>query len=170
MTVTTPPLAQIIATHAGVTSTYRHQGKHATVGTPVLLPGAALKWYAIQPRARPVAPEVTALAYDLLTTSPLTPEGLGFVLLHRCEGDFYFLIVSTWRNANELWETVWYKDGAAMVDFAPFARDGSHLPTFCVWELGPVWHEKLAWERFLGSARDPAAAQVWFDDGFAGAV
>lgn len=106
MTVTMPQLAQIIATHAGVTSTYRHQGKHATVDAPLLLPGAALKGYAIQPRERPVAPEVTLLAYDFLTTSPQTPEGMGFVLLHRCGGDFSFLIVSTWRNDNKLWETV----------------------------------------------------------------
>lgn len=169
MTVTTPQLAQIIATHAGVASIYRHQGKHATVGTPLLLPGAALKWYTIQPRGLPVAPEVTALASDLLTTSPQTPEGLGFVLLHRCGADFYFLIVSTWRNNNELWETVFYKD-AVMTHFAPFARGGHHIPTFCVWELGPVWHEKLAWERFLASARDTAAAQAWFDDQFVGAV
>jgi len=169
MTVTTPQLAQIIASHAGVASTYRHQGKHVTVGTPLLLPGAALKWYAIQSRERPVASEVTALAYDLLTTSSLTPEGMGFVLLHRCGEDFYFLIVGTWRNDNELWETVLYKD-AVMAHFALFERGSRHLPTFCVWELGSVWHEKLAWERFLTSARDPAAAQVWFDDGFVGAV
>lgn len=57
-----------------------------------------------------------------------------------------------------------------MAHVAPFARGGNHLPTFCVWELGPVWHETLVWERFLASARDPAAAQVWFDDCFAGAV
>ena len=38
-------------------------------------------------------------------------DGLGFVILHRCGDDFYFLLVSTWRNENELWETVWAKCG-----------------------------------------------------------
>ena len=36
---------------------------------------------------------------------------LGFVVLHRCGESFYFLLVCTWRNENELWETVWAKDG-----------------------------------------------------------
>ena len=32
-------------------------------------------------------------------------------ILHRCGEDFYFLLVCTWRNENELWETVWAKNG-----------------------------------------------------------
>jgi len=77
-------------------------------------------------------------------------------VLHRCGKDFYFLLVSTWRHSNEIWETVFYKNGDAMPDFAPFPRDGAHKPCFCVWELAPVWHEKEAWTRFLTSARDEA--------------
>jgi hypothetical protein len=88
-------------------------------------------------------------------------EGAGLVILHRCGNDFYFLIVNTWRGSNEVWETVFYKDGEAMADFALWPRDGMHKPTYCVWELAPVWHEKESWERFLVSARDEAAAQVW---------
>ena len=60
------------------------------------------------------------------------------------------------------------ENGAAMADFAPFPRDGTHKPTFCVWELAPVWHEKEAWERFLKSARDEIAAQAWLGDCHAG--
>ena len=82
--------------------------------------------------------------------------------------EFYFLLLSTWRNDNELWETVLYKNGAAMDDFALFPREGSHKPTFCVWELAAVWHEKSAWERFLQSARDETAAQVWLGDQYSG--
>ena len=71
---------------------------------------------------------------------------LGFVILHRCGEDFYFLLVCTWRNENELWETVWAKDGDADVFFRPWAIDGAHRPTFCVWELGAVVHERRGME------------------------
>jgi hypothetical protein len=90
--------------------------------------------------------------------------GFGFVILHRCDVDFFFLIVCSWRNSNEIWETVFYKNGDVMKEFAVFPRLGSHLPTFCVWELAPVMREKSAWERFLFSARDEAAASAWLAD------
>ena len=68
---------------------------------------------------------------------------LGFVILHRCGEAFYFLLVSTWQNDNELWETVWAKDGDADPEFHPWPLEGgTHRPTFCVWELGAVAHER----------------------------
>src|SRR5436305_657635 len=90
------------------------------------------------------------------------------VVLHRCGNDFYFLIVCTWRNSNEIWQNVLYKDGDAMADFELFPRDGAHKPTLCVWELVPVWHEQQAWERFLTSSRDESAGEAWLRDLFAG--
>ena len=63
---------------------------------------------------------------------------------------------------------MFYKDGDAMTEFALFPRDDSHKPTFCVWELAPVWHEKQAWERFLDSARDEVAAETWLEDRYTG--
>jgi hypothetical protein len=90
------------------------------------------------------------------------------VILHRCGAAFYFLIVCTWRNSNEMWQTVFYKDGDAMREFALFPREGEHKPTLCVWELVPVWHEQQAWERFLRSPRDTAAAAAWFADRLSG--
>ena len=51
---------------------------------------------------------------------------LGFVVLHRCGEDFYFLLVCTWRNENELWETVWAKDGGTT---SSSARGRSREPT-----------------------------------------
>lgn len=97
-------------------------------------------------------------------------DDLGFVLLHRCGAEFYFLIVCTWRQANELWETVYYKQDAKMDRFALFPREEPHIPTFCVWELGVVAHEMQAWSRFLKSARDGAAAGAYLDDRFSGPV
>ena len=73
------------------------------------------------------------------------------MILHRCGESFYFLLVSTWRNDNELWETVWAKDGDDELGFQPWPIEGTHRPTFCVWELGAVWHEQQAWSRYLRS-------------------
>ena len=87
-------------------------------------------------------------------------DDLGFVILHRCGESFYFLLVSTWRNDNELWETVWAKDGDAS-GFHPWPLEGTHRPTFCVWELGAVWHEQQAWSRFLRSERDAEAREAY---------
>ena len=80
-----------------------------------------------------------------------------------------FLPVSTWRNDNELWETVWAKDGDA-AGFHPWPLEGTHRPTFCVWELGAVWHEQQAWSRFLRSERDAEAQEAYLHDVYAGEV
>jgi len=168
MTLLATRLASILETSSGVDPEYRHAPKRVTPGEPLEPAGCILKWYALHPEDRPVPDDVTRLARTRLMTTPLEARGLGFVILHRCGKDFYFLIVCTWRGSNEIWETVFYKDGDAMPDFAPFPREGAHKPTFCVWELVPVWHEKQAWERFLYSARDEAAAQAWFEDRYAG--
>ena len=167
MTPSTPHLARLLETDLGVDAGYRHAPKRVTPGEPLETPGALLKWYAVHPEDRPVPDEVTRRARSRAATAS-EARGLGFALLHRCGSDFYFLILCTWRNSNEMWQTVLYKDGDAMADFALFPRDGAHKPTLCVWELVPVWHEQGAWVRFLASARDEAAAQAWLGDRFAG--
>lgn len=82
----------------------------------------------------------------------------GFIILHQCGNDFYFLIANTWRGNNEVWETVFYKDGEAMADFALWPRERMHKPTFCVWELALVWHEKGSWERFPDFSTRPSCS------------
>src|SRR4030095_11816700 len=47
------------------------------------------------------------------------------------------------------WEFVYYKQDAATPGFSLFPREGQHKGAYCVWELGPVWHEQQAWVRFL---------------------
>ena len=117
---------------------------------------------------QPVPEEITKLARSFLTKNDLEAKGFGFVILHRCGEGFYFLIVNTWRGNNEIWETVFYKNGDAMKDFALWPREAVHKPTFCVWELVPVWHEQKVWERFLKSSRDKTAAATWLGDHYAG--
>ena len=79
-----------------------------------MLGDALLKWYDIAPHETPVPLAIRALARRCLRDATKAgtlgvEDGLGFVILHRCGGDFYFLLVSTWRNENELWESVWAK-------------------------------------------------------------
>ena len=156
--------------HAG----YRHLTKEITTGAPIELGGSVLKWYDIAPADEPVPGPIRALARGSLrgavdSEAIALDDDLGFVILHRCGADFYFLLVSTWRNDNELWETVWAKDGDAS-GFHPCPLEGTHRPTFCVWELGAVWHEQQAWSRFLHSQRGATARDAYLRDTFEGEV
>ena len=164
MNIQTSHLASVLAANSGVDAGYRHAPKVVPAGGPLELPGTLLKWYGLHYEDKPIPPAITDLARAFLKRTPIEARGFGFVILHRCNNDFYFLIVSTWRGNNELWETVFYKDGARMADFALFPRDSEHKGTYCVWEMQPLWHERAAWERFLNSKRDEAAARVWLGD------
>jgi hypothetical protein len=162
------PLWDILQTDSGIDAQYRHAPKTVAPGDTLELPGGVLKWYAVHPEDRGVPDEITRLARSFLKKTVLEAKGFGFVILHRCGKDFYFLIVSTWRNNNELWETVFYKNGDSMDDFALFPRESVHKPAYCVWELVPLWHEQQAWTRFLNSGRAPAALENWLQDLYAG--
>jgi len=159
----------------GVAHAYRHAMKVAAPQPSLMLGDALLKWYDIAPQDSPVPLAIRALARRCLRDARKSgalgvEDGLGFVILHRCGADFYFLLVSTWRNENELWETVWAKRDDSEVFFHPWPSDGTHRPTFCVWELGVVAHEREAWIRFLCSGRDEAARRAYLRDCYAGAV
>ncbi|MCZ7588287.1 MAG: hypothetical protein M5U27_05365 [Gaiella sp.] len=154
---------------------YRHEEKLARVGQSVALGDTLLKWYELAPADAPVEPAVSDLARlglaDAARLGELRLGGtLGFVILHRCDEGFHFLLVCTWRNENELWETVWAKDGDGDPGFHPWPLEGSHRPTFCVWELGAVAHEARAWARFLRSPRDRDARLDYLRDAYEGRV
>ncbi|HET9674827.1 MAG TPA: hypothetical protein VFP31_08435 [Gaiellaceae bacterium] len=154
-----------------VAEQYVHISKRIEPWEPVMVDGAELKWYEIAPADQPVPADIRALAGTALDTGVFDLRGeLGFVLLHRCGESFYFLIVLTWNNDNEVWETVWAKNGEDDPAFAPWPVDGTHRPTFCVWELGAVWHEQQAWSRYLRSPRDHEARQAYLNDSYSGEV
>ena len=162
---------------AAVDPAYRHYPKAARYRALVEAGGAALKLYHLTAPDAPVPGDVETLAarwVDEQAPATLAAGDCGFVILHRCGADFYFLLVSVWRGSNELWEAVWYRHGA-MPAFAPFdpaypPSPGVVRPTFCVWELGIVAYESAAWGRYLDSPRDDAARSRWVDDIFEGAV
>ena len=150
----------------GVASDYRHAEKIVRPEPSLALDGTILKWYDIAPDDAPVPLALRALARrnlrDASHAGTLGVSGeLGFVILHRCGESFYFLLVCTWRNENELWETVWAKDGEGDVFFRPWPSEATHRPTFCVWELGAVCHERQAWTRYLCSPRDDEARRAY---------
>ena len=157
-----------------VAAGYVHVAKQVRPAPPFTAGAIALKWYDIAPGDAPVLDEIHELARTCLHEAlldgeiPLADDELGFVILHRCGAGFYFLLVCTWRNENELWETVWAKDGPQETAFAPWPADGSHRPTFCVWELGAVCHERQAWSAYLRSRRDAPARAAYLDYTFTG--
>jgi hypothetical protein len=165
----------VLETGIDVSPDYEHVVKLARAGQSVSLGDTVLKWYEIAPGDAPVPPAISDLARLGLADASRFGElrlggSLGFVILHRCNDGFYFLLVSTWQNDNELWETVWAKDGDDDPDFHPWPPEGSHRPTFCVWELGVVAHERVAWGRYLRSRRDREASLDYLRDTYEGAV
>jgi hypothetical protein len=153
----------------GVAGGYVHRDKLAISRDGLAVLRSRLKWSNVAPPEIPVPNEIEALARKFVHASDVSGD-LGFVILHRCGESFYFLLVSTWRNENELWETVYAKASADIADFKPFTFDSSHRGTFCVWELGVVWHEQQAWKRFLLSKRGPEDVALYLDDRYEGPV
>jgi hypothetical protein len=152
---------------------YEHVEKRVDPGPSISVGDGVLKWYDVAPADAPVPDDIRALAElglrDGARSGELTLAGeLGFVILHRCGESFYFLLVSTWRNENELWETVWAKDGDGDQAFRPWPMEGPHRPTFCVWELAAVCHERVAWSEYLRSARDAEAKQAYLRSSYEG--
>ncbi len=166
----TARLSQLLTHGIGVAPEYRHVPKEVVPGDIVQTPAVLLKWYDIHPLGLPIPPAIGALARAAVESGRLPMHGLGFVVLHRCAGDFYFLIACNWRNENELWETIWYKNGDAMDDFTVFPREHAHLPTYCVWELVPIWHEQQAWSRFLSTDRGVDNIVKWSEQQYRGSA
>ena len=158
-----------------VAAEYLHASKLVRPAPSIALGEAVLKWYDIASADAPVPSALHILARGNLHAAAdsgvLDLAGdLGFVILHRCGESFYFLLVATWRNDNELWETVWAKNGESDLTFRPWPLEGTHRPTFCVWELGAVWHEQQAWSRFLRSERGEDAREAYLRHAFEGEV
>jgi hypothetical protein len=151
---------------------YLYYEKMVTAGEDLRLPQAYLKWYDIYPTNAPVTEEqraeCRAFVAEEAARLPLQGE-LGFVLLHRA-GPYLLLMINTWRNTNEIWESVYVKEAGQTGDYKLTEFAGTHRGTFCVWELGPVWHERDAWVRFLSSKRDTAAKLTYINDRFRGMI
>ena len=151
---------------------YLYAEKLVTPEEDLNLSTAYFKWYDIRPPEIEISPVQIAesRAFVKAEAERLNLQGeLGFVLLHRA-GPVLLLLLTTWRNTNEIWESVYVKEVAQAEGYQPLLFEGNHRGTYCVWELGPVWHERNAWVRFLSSKRDEAAKLVYINDRFLGMV
>jgi hypothetical protein len=153
---------------------YEYYEKQVTPGEGLRLPNAYLKWYDLYPADAPITPQQAAETRAFLRAEiegeKLKLDGdLGFVILHRA-GSYLLLLVTTWRNTNEMWESIYTKDLTKPEGYQRLEFESRHVGTYCVWELGIVWHERNAWVRFLSSKRDNDAKMEYASDLFAGSV
>ncbi len=170
MTTSLPDLTEL----GNIPADYSHIHKLITPSDGLALPSAYLKWYEVR---RPEVEIPDGLREDAreflraeVAAGTLNIDGeLGFVIHHLCGESFYFLIVCTWRNQNEMWETLYGQDMATGGGYR-LVPQGSHLEVICVWELGAVLHEQQAWSRYLRSARDEQAKRDYLEDRFTGTV
>jgi hypothetical protein len=153
---------------------YEYYEKMITPGKDLRLPNAYLKWYNLYPLDNIITEEQDAETRTFIEGE--VEEGrlklndeLGFVILHRA-GSVLLLLLTTWRNTNEMWESVWVKSAIHPDSYRQVTFEESHRATYCVWELGAVWHERDAWVRFLSSRRDVEAKQEYLKSKFSGRV
>lgn len=151
---------------------YTYTEKLVTAQEDLSLPNAYLKWYDIRPPEVEITPDQLAESRAFVAAEAQRLQfanELGFVILHRA-GPVLLLLLNTWRNTNEIWESVYVKDTAQPGEYQLLKYETSHRGTFCVWELGVVWHERHAWVRFLSSKRDEDAKRAYLNDRFSGLV
>jgi hypothetical protein len=170
MTTQLPDLTQF----GNIPSDYVHRPKIALPGEDMALSDGYLKWYDVRPEEAEIPDAVRAEAREFLRTESeagrLKLDGdLGFVVFHLCGESFYFLIVLTWRNQNEMWETLYGQDVAQGGGFRLIPQ-GTHLEVICVWELGAVVHERQAWTEYLMSARGEEDKIAYLTSRYSGPV
>ncbi|MEU4761919.1 hypothetical protein AB0H12_01615 [Actinosynnema sp. NPDC023794] len=165
-----------LAAISNVDADYRHYAKDviALPDHDLALPDAHLKWYEVREPQDVVDPALREDAKSFLRAEAASGEldisgDLGFAIHHLCRGDFYFLIVCTWRRENEMWETVYIRDVKQHDSFRRLEQ-GKHREVLCVWEMGALLHEQQAWIRYLYSDRDEQAKIAYLDDRFTGSV
>ena len=152
---------------------YQHRQKFVKPGDALITSKVYLKWYDIYREELPISSELVSDARSFLLSEMETGNlqlnnELGFAIHHQCS-NIYILYICTWRNENEVWETLYHKDLTGDGKFRVLERS-STTPTFCVWVLGAVWHEQQAWTRYLCSERDDAAKYAYVQDQMTGLV
>ena len=93
---------------------YRHRTKIAVPREDLVLPRIRLKWYDLRPEEYVVSDALAResrgrIHADVETKRIDFGSTMGFVILHIAgsASNVGMLIVNTWRNCNEIWETVY---------------------------------------------------------------
>jgi len=154
-----------------VVESYGHSKKLVTPGPDLSLPNGYFKWYDVHRWNVPISPqlieEARALVREEAASGRLKLENdLGFIILHL-SGPVAMLMICTWRNENEIWQSV-YNNFLDTGRGYERQEPTGHRPIWCVWELIPVWHERNAWSRYLFSKRDTEAKYAYINDRCAG--
>jgi hypothetical protein len=137
-----------------------------------VLPDAYLKWYQLCREDRIIDPahdaEARAFLAEDVAAGRLPISGdLGFVIHHLSGEHIHLLLVCTWRDNNEMWETTYLKDAGHDGPFSLMPQT-THRGVMCVWEFRAVAHEHQAWMRYLCSKRDAAAKRAYAESQFTG--
>ena len=153
---------------------YEYHEKIVKPKEDLSLSNAYLKWYNLYPDDSPIIEKQEDISRTFLRSeveaNRLKLEGeLGFVILHRA-GSVLLLLLTVWRHTNEMWEVVYMKNADDDGNYYEITFENIPRATYCVWELGPVWHERNAWVHFLSSQRDEAAKLQFVNDRFEGRV
>ena len=141
---------------------YSHVRKALRPAPSLIAPDVFQKWYVVYPHRRPFADAEVGAAQSFLLSEidagrlSLRHE-VGFTVQHRCANIDIFYVCS-WRQNNELWETIYYLPTGGAYQLA--SRD-SKTGTYCVWVIPVVAHEQRAWLNYLNSARDTAARSAY---------
>lgn len=159
-------------TLGNVPPSYRHEWRVAAAQPPLLLPDAIFKWYHVHREGEPVPAvmdgEARGVIAEAMEEGAWDPSyGLNFALLH-VSTTHAFLIAGVWRGHQELWERIYAR---VLAEDGPFARVdpyGEDAPVGCVWEMAVTCHERMAWHRYLFSARDESAKCAWLEDVYSG--
>lgn len=153
---------------------YRHEWRVAAPQAPLVLPYAVFKWYHVHREGAAIPEEMDAEARAVIagamaggTWDP--SYGLNFALLHLSTAHA-FLIAGVWRGHQELWERIYARELATNGSFSRVDMGGEDAPLGCVWELGVICHEQMAWSRYLFSDRSDAAKRAWLEDACKGRV
>lgn len=153
---------------------YYHEWRVAEPREPLVLPGGVFKWYHVHREGSPVAPEMDAEARAVIAEAAASGAwgleyGLNFALIHVSTAQA-FLITGVWRGHQEMWERIYIKDLAQDGPFTRFISSVADEPAACVWELGVICHERMAWHRYLFSGRAEADKRAWLADTYTGRV
>ena len=84
-----------------------------------MLPGVSFKWYDLRPEEAVISDALERESRERVRADVLAKRidfgsTMGCVILHiaGATSDVGMLIVNTWRNCNEIWETVYLKEAA----------------------------------------------------------
>lgn len=157
-----------------VSAQYEHIPKNISTRGDLILPVAHLKWYDIVRDGLTIPDQIDAEAREFLRSEVEAGRlslaaDLGFVINHLSGDSVYLLLVFTWRNNNEMWESLYYKDTRGAGPFRQVAQGGHH-GVLCVWEFGAIAHEHKAWTKYLYSARDEQAKRDYLASKYTGPV